>query len=69
MEFVLKDFKMSNLAINPDKCRFGCTQVQYLGYLLYEERLRPDPEKIEAVRNYTTPTNVKQVRIFLGRVN
>ena len=40
-----------------------------MGHLVTAEGLKPDPEKIEAVRNMPKPGNVKAVRRFCGFVN
>ena len=41
-------------------------QVEYLGYVVSHEGVAADPKKIEAVRNYPVPTNIKTLRSFLG---
>ncbi len=40
--------------------------IKYLGHIISEEGLRPDPKLMEAIRNYPTPQNKKQVKSFLG---
>ena len=39
--------------------------MTYLGFLLDEEGLRPDPEKVAPVREYPGPKNLKELRRFL----
>ena len=41
-------------------------QLRYLGHLVSEEGIAPDPEKIRAVRDWATPTSEKALRSFLG---
>uniref|UniRef100_A0ABD2WE69 RNA-directed DNA polymerase n=1 Tax=Trichogramma kaykai TaxID=54128 RepID=A0ABD2WE69_9HYME len=55
-----------NLKLQPEKCNFLKTEVVYLGHVLSEEGVRCDPRKLDAVRKFPTPRNVKQVRQFLG---
>ncbi|XP_040264683.1 uncharacterized protein LOC120979792, partial [Bufo bufo] len=51
---------------------FGChllkpnTSVKYLGNVVSAEGVQPDPDKLAAVRNWPTPTTVKEVRSFLS---
>ena len=57
---------MANLQLNTDKCVIAQPHVNYLGYVLSEKGVSASPDKIKAVRDYTTPKNVKDVRAFLG---
>ena len=41
-------------------------QVSFLGHIVRGEGINTDPSKIEAVKNWPIPTNVKEVRSFLG---
>lgn len=63
---VLKDLKDANLTINREKSHFCCSEVQYLGFLVNQNGLQVDPEKTAAVVDYPAPTNLKQLRRFLG---
>lgn len=55
--------------INPAKCIFGAPQVHFLGYLVSEKGTKPPPERIIAIKEFPRPTNVKQLRQFLGTFN
>ena len=44
-------------------------EVEYLGYLLTSEGIRPQPKKVEAMDRMKPPTSVKQVKQFIGMVN
>lgn len=63
---VLKKLRMANLTINFEKSQFLRTQLKYLGYVVDANGLRADPEKVEAITNYPTPSNRKEVRRFIG---
>ncbi|XP_040195565.1 uncharacterized protein LOC120928557, partial [Rana temporaria] len=54
------------LKVKPSKCYLLKTEVKYLGHIVSSEGVKPDPEKIAAVRNWPTPTTVKEVRSFLS---
>ena len=69
LEKVLKKLVESGLQINVKKSEFCCSRVTYLGFVLDQDGLRPDSDKIAPVVNYPAPTNIKQLRRFLGMVN
>ncbi|XP_053597345.1 uncharacterized protein LOC128668424 [Microplitis demolitor] len=58
-----------SLLINPAKCKFCRPEVKFLGFIVNQTGLHPDPEKIAPIANYPRPTNRKQLRSFLGLVN
>ena len=48
------------------KCEFWLEKVAFLGHILTAEGVAVDPEKVEAVSNWQQPTNVTEIRSFLG---
>ena len=48
------------------KCEFFKSSVHYLGHVVSENGLSPDPAKVQAVDQWKVPTNVSEVRSFLG---
>lgn len=57
------------MTINIEKTSFCTSEIKYLGHILSSNGLQPDPNKIEAIRNFLTPQNVRQLRMFLGCYN
>jgi hypothetical protein len=55
-----------NLKLQPDKCEFLRTEVSYLGHVITEDGVRPDPKKVEVIENFPRPTSTKQLKSFLG---
>ena len=56
----------SNLSLSGDKCELARREVKYLGHIVSEEGIRPDPQLLQAIRDIPPPSTVKQVRSFLG---
>lgn len=56
----------AGLTISPEKSRFCMKSLSYLGYIIDEKGIHPDPEKTAAVHNYPRPQNVKDVRRLVG---
>lgn len=63
---VLDKLRYANLTVNLEKCKFFRSELKYLGYVVDARGLRTDPEKVEAILNYPTPTCRKEVKRFLG---
>jgi transposase InsO family protein len=66
MEKLMQRLRSANLTLQPDKCEFLRHEVAYLGHVLTEDGVRPDPQKIAAVKSFPTPRNLKNIRQFLG---
>ena len=62
---MLNRLKEAGLKLKPSKCHFVGTEVKYLGHLVTPQGLKANSRIVEAVRNYPTPRNVRQVRQFL----
>jgi len=62
---VFEVLRQNKLVCQIDKCHF-LKQLKYLGKVVSGEGVATDPELIEWMVNYPKPTNVKQVRSFLG---
>ena len=51
------------------KCEFFKKELPFLGHIVSEEGVKPEPRKIAVVREWKVPTNVHDVRSFLGFAN
>ena len=66
LENLLGRLKTAGLVLQPDKCRFLCKEIGYLGHVISEVGVKPDPKKIEAVSKFPCPKGRKNVKQFLG---
>ncbi|GBM56847.1 Retrovirus-related Pol polyprotein from transposon 297 [Araneus ventricosus] len=55
LRIVLKCIQEAGLVLNPKKCLFAAREVKILGHLVSRNGVRPDPDKVRAVRNFPTP--------------
>jgi hypothetical protein len=51
------------------KCEWEKTEVNYLGHIISQGQVAPEPQKIRAVKEWPIPTTVKKVQAFLGLAN
>lgn len=68
LENVFRKLAEHDLKLKPSKCELFKTSVIYLGHIISEKGIQTDPEKLSAVRDWPTPTNIKELRQFLGFV-
>ncbi|XP_037515404.1 uncharacterized protein LOC119391827 [Rhipicephalus sanguineus] len=66
---VLSRLAKAGITLNEDKCRFGVSEVSFLGVVVSAKVIGPDPSKVEAVKAMEAPTDVAGVRRLLGMVN
>lgn len=69
LHILFERLKLYDVVINPSKCVFGQSEVKFLGYSVNKRGTQPLPGKVDAVRNFPQPENVKQLRRFLGMIN
>lgn len=63
---VLEILRENNLTINPKKCEFDKTRIDFLGHELDENGFNIDEKKIEDIRRFRPPSTVSELRSFLG---
>ena len=68
LRLVLTRLKDAKLRVNVNKSHFAMEEVEYLGYILTCEGIKPIPEKVSAILALKEPTSVKELRKFLGMV-
>ena len=69
LEEVLKRLASAGLRLRKDKCVFMEPQVTYLGHKVSKEGIQPLQDKVDAITNALAPTNVSELRSYLGMIN
>ena len=62
----MEKLRVHKLYAKFSKCEFWLEKVAFLGHILTTEGVEMDPKKVEAVSNWQQPTNVSEIRSFLG---
>ena len=66
---VLDRCRTHRITLSPGKFDFCQEEVKYVGYVLSPEGTKADPEKLAAIADFPTPTNLTELRSFFGLVN
>ncbi|UYV66573.1 hypothetical protein LAZ67_4002149, partial [Cordylochernes scorpioides] len=62
----LRDY---GLTINETKCTFGQPSVKFLGFIITNAGISPDPQRVQAIKDIPIPDTVGKFRRFLGMLN
>ena len=68
LRIVLLKMKEAGVTLS-EKCKFSVDSVKFLGHMISNEGIQIDPEKVQAISNFPRPTNISELRRFLGIVN
>jgi RNase H-like domain found in reverse transcriptase/Reverse transcriptase (RNA-dependent DNA polymerase)/Chromo (CHRromatin Organisation MOdifier) domain/Integrase zinc binding domain/Integrase core domain/Aspartyl protease len=66
---VLQAFRKADLRLEPAKSQFHQQEVKFVGYIIGQNGIATDKEKTQRIREWATPTTVKEVQSFLGFAN
>ncbi|XP_065318806.1 uncharacterized protein LOC135926803 [Gordionus sp. m RMFG-2023] len=66
---VLKKLQNAGLKVKTSKINFMKEKVSYLGYIIDQNRIHPDKNKIIAIQKYPTPKDRHDIKSFLGILN
>ncbi|XP_062538003.1 uncharacterized protein K02A2.6-like [Armigeres subalbatus] len=69
LQQVLAVLKSNNAKLNLEKCVFGVTELNILGFKVSALGICPSEEKVAAIRDFRMPETKEEVRSFLGLVN
>ena len=59
----------AGVTINADKCKFHQSSIKFLGHIIDQEGVRLDPERITALLGMRAPTDIPELRRFMGMAN
>ena len=66
---VLGKLEQAGLRLKLSKCEFHQKRVKFLGFIISDQGIEMDPEKVKSIVEWPTPTNKKEVQSFLGFAN
>jgi len=57
------------ISLNPNKALFGLEEGKLLGHIISKDGIRIDPVRIEAILTITHCRNIRELQLFLGKIN
>ena len=66
---ILKRLSEAGLTLSPEKCKFSKRCIKFLGQLVDETGVKPDPDKVHAIQAMKPTSNVSELQRFLGMIN
>jgi len=66
---VMDRARLLNIKFNPDKIQYQKNEIKYLGLKFSEKGVEPDEDRIKAILELKSPTNLKELQSVLGMVN
>ena len=69
LDVVMACLLENNMKINVAKCFFGNTEVNYLGFRLTPEGIKPGKDKLKAVAKAKIPETKEEIKSFVGLCN
>jgi hypothetical protein len=57
------------LKMNPNKCAFGVSAGEFLGFLVHEGGIEVGKKSMKAIDEVVPPTNLKELQSLLGKIN
>ena len=66
LQSVFDILKENQLCVKESKCVFAQNSLEYLGHIISDQGVATDPVKTEAMLKWPVPTNVTELRGFLG---
>ena len=69
LRMTFERFRKYRVTLNPKKCKFGITEVNYLGHVLNSHGVTMSDERRQKVIDFPVPKVAKELKSFLGVVN
>ena len=69
LKMVFEILHENNLKVSIDKCDFYKSEIEYLGYLITDNGMRPVPRKQLDITNFAQPVDSSALRRFIGMLN
>jgi len=69
LRMVLECTRKRGLKMNPNKCAFGVSIGQFLGFMVYQRGIEISRRSIDAINKIVAPTNKTELQSLIGEIN
>ena len=69
MKEVLQHLQENDLYVKPEKCFWKVREVEFLRVILRPDGIKMDPTKLDAVKHWPMPLNMKDIQCFISFAN
>ena len=69
LKLIFKRLKERRVTLNPDKCIFGCEEIEFVGHTINSEGIKMSDEKKNKILNFNKPKHMKGLKSFIGLAN
>lgn len=69
LERIILKLKAAGISLNKNKCKIFCTEIKILGHIIRDNKVFPDSSKLKTIEKFNLPTDIKELRSFLGLCN
>ena len=66
---VLECTRKHGLKMNPNKCAFGVSAGQFLGFMVHQRGIEISRRSIDAINKIVVPTNITELQSLIGKIN
>jgi hypothetical protein len=66
---ILQRLRENHLFAKAEKCQFHVDTIEFLGYIISDQGISMDPERVKSISSWPQPTKVKELQSFLGFAN
>lgn len=64
---VFEAYKKAGLRLNPKKCKFLQSRIDYLGHTVSAQGIEPQAGYLEVIKEWPVPTSLKDIEVFMGK--
>lgn len=61
--------RQKTIKLNPDKLQFKLREIKFMGNIITDAGIRPDPDKVKAITELEVPPNKSALLRFIGMAN
>lgn len=69
VEEVFRRLSNQGITINTEKCLFGKSDIDFLGYRISQKGIAPMPDRVRVIDEYPLPKTIRDLKRFLGMLN